>query len=75
MQSDQSQWTGGYYGYAQGHPYAAYAPPTQDPNTYYGGYGGAYGNYQQPGAYQQPQQVSIIAILASSPLIYVLNAS
>jgi hypothetical protein len=58
VQPDQSQWNGGgYYGYPQGYDaygYAAAAP--QDPNMYYGGYPG-YGNYQQPGAYQQQQQV------------------
>ncbi|GFZ07428.1 RNA-binding (RRM/RBD/RNP motifs) family protein [Actinidia rufa] len=47
-QSDQTQWNGGYYGYApQGYESYGYAPPPQDPNMYYGGYPG-YGNYQQP---------------------------
>jgi RNA recognition motif-containing protein len=56
-QPDQQQWNGGsgFYGYPQGYDAYTYAPPTQDPNIYYGGYAG-YGNYQQPGAYQQPQQ-------------------
>lgn len=56
-QPDQAQWNGAgaYYGYPQGYDAYTYAPPTQDPNIYYGGYPG-YGNYQQPGAYQQPQQ-------------------
>ncbi|XP_062169323.1 polyadenylate-binding protein RBP45C [Alnus glutinosa] len=57
-QPDQTQWNGAagaYYGYPQGYDAYTYAPPTQDPNMYYGGYPG-YGNYQQPGAYQQPQQ-------------------
>ncbi|XP_044498223.1 polyadenylate-binding protein RBP45C-like isoform X2 [Mangifera indica] len=54
-QPDQAQWNGGYYGYAQGYEAYGYAPPPQDPNIYYGGYPG-YGNFQQPGAYQQPQQ-------------------
>lgn len=58
-QPDQTQWNGAgaYYGYPQGYDAYTYAPPTQDPNMYYGGYPG-YGNYQQPGAYQQPQQVT-----------------
>lgn len=57
-QSDQAQWNGGgYYGFAQGYEAYGYAPPTQDPNMYYGGFPG-YGTYQQPGSYQQPQQVS-----------------
>ncbi|KAL3612670.1 hypothetical protein D5086_003690 [Populus alba] len=55
-QPDQSQWNGGgYYGYPQGYDaygYAAAAAAPQDPSMYYGGYPG-YGNYQQPGAYQQ----------------------
>ena len=57
-QPDQSQWNGGgYYGYPQGYDAYGYAAaPAQDPNMYYGGYPG-YGNYQQPGAYQQQQQV------------------
>ncbi|XP_021594346.1 polyadenylate-binding protein RBP45C isoform X1 [Manihot esculenta] len=55
-QPEQSQWNGGYYGYAQGYDAYGYAP-SQDPNMYYGGYPG-YGNYQQPGTYPQPQQVS-----------------
>ncbi|CAN4102720.1 unnamed protein product [Withania somnifera] len=51
-QSDQTQWGGGgsagaYYGYAQGYEAYGYAPPTQDPNMYYGNYPG-YTNYQQP---------------------------
>lgn len=55
-QQEQAQWNGGgYYGYPQGYDAYSYAPPSQDPNIYYGGYPG-YGNYQQPGAYQQPQQ-------------------
>ncbi|XP_039035922.1 polyadenylate-binding protein RBP45C-like [Hibiscus syriacus] len=54
-QPDQAQWNGGYYGYPQGYEAYGYAPPPQDPNMYYGGYPG-YGNCQQPGAYQQPQQ-------------------
>lgn len=55
-QQEQAQWNGGgYYGYPQGYDAYTYAPPSQDPNMYYGGYAG-YGNYQQPGAYQQPQQ-------------------
>ncbi|XP_024018591.1 polyadenylate-binding protein RBP45C [Morus notabilis] len=55
-QQEQAQWNGGgYYGYPQGYDAYSYAPPSQDPNMYYGGYPG-YGNYQQPGAYQQPQQ-------------------
>ncbi|XP_062077725.1 polyadenylate-binding protein RBP45C-like [Humulus lupulus] len=55
-QQDQTQWNG-YYGYPQGYDAYTYAPPTQDPSMYYGGYAAAgYGNYQQPGAYQQPQQ-------------------
>lgn len=60
-QPDQQQWNGGsgFYGYPQGYDAYTYAPPTQDPNMYYGGYAG-YGNYQQPGAYQQPQQVIIV---------------
>ncbi|KAJ9153770.1 hypothetical protein P3X46_027177 [Hevea brasiliensis] len=53
-QPEQSQWNGGYYGYAQGYDAYGYAA-SQDPNMYYGGYPG-YGNYQQPGTYQQPQQ-------------------
>ncbi|KAA3467480.1 polyadenylate-binding protein RBP45C [Gossypium australe] len=56
IQPDQAQWNTGYYGYAQGYEAYGYAPPPQDPNMYYGGYPG-YGNYQQPGAYQQ-QQIS-----------------
>ncbi|ESQ54571.1 hypothetical protein EUTSA_v10025342mg [Eutrema salsugineum] len=62
-QSDQAQYGGGgggggYYGYPpQGYEAYGYAPPPQDPNAYYGGYPGAgYGNYQQPGGYQQQQQ-------------------
>ncbi|KFK29206.1 hypothetical protein AALP_AA7G103000 [Arabis alpina] len=58
-QPDQAQYGGGgYYGYPpQGYEAYGYAPPTQDPNAYYGGYPGAgYGNYQQPGGYQQQQQ-------------------
>ncbi|BBH01973.1 RNA-binding family protein with RRM/RBD/RNP motifs [Prunus dulcis] len=58
-QPDQAQWNGGgggYYGYPQGYDAYTYAPPAQDPNLYYGGYHG-YGNYQQPGAYQQQQQL------------------
>ncbi|KAK8339324.1 hypothetical protein V6Z12_A08G026600 [Gossypium hirsutum] len=55
-QPDPAQWNGGYYGYAQGYEAYGYAPPPQDPNMYYGGYPAGYGNYQQPGAYQQPQQ-------------------
>ncbi|XP_038689375.1 polyadenylate-binding protein RBP45C-like isoform X2 [Tripterygium wilfordii] len=56
-QPDQSQYGGGggYYGYAQGYDAYGYAPPPQDPSMYYSGYPG-YGNYQQPGAYQQSQQ-------------------
>uniref|UniRef100_A0A803R3L7 RRM domain-containing protein n=2 Tax=Cannabis sativa TaxID=3483 RepID=A0A803R3L7_CANSA len=55
-QQDQTQWNG-YYGYPQGYDAYTYAPPAQDPSMYYGGYAAAgYGNYQQPGAYQQPQQ-------------------
>ncbi|GMI74181.1 hypothetical protein HRI_001087400 [Hibiscus trionum] len=54
-QPDQAQWNSGYYGYPQGYEAYGYAPPPQDPNMYYGGYPG-YGNYQQAGAYQQPQQ-------------------
>ncbi|PQQ00059.1 polyadenylate-binding protein RBP45C [Prunus yedoensis var. nudiflora] len=57
-QPDQAQWNGGgggFYGYPQGYDAYTYAPPAQDPNLYYGGYAG-YGNYQQPGAYQQQQQ-------------------
>lgn len=55
-QPDQAQWNGGYYGYPpQGYEAYGYTPPPQDPNMYYGGYPG-YGNYQQPGAYQQQQQ-------------------
>lgn len=60
-QPDQAQWNGGgggFYGYPQGYDAYTYAPPAQDPNLYYGGYHG-YGNYQQPGAYQQQQQVTI----------------
>ncbi|CAL0302155.1 unnamed protein product [Lupinus luteus] len=57
--TDQVQWNGAapayYGGYAQGYNPYAYAPATQDPNMYYGGYPG-YGNYQQPANYQQPQQ-------------------
>ncbi|KAJ7960758.1 Polyadenylate-binding protein [Quillaja saponaria] len=53
-QTDQAQWNGAYYGYTQGYDSYGYAPPTQDPNMYYGGYG--YGNYQQPNTYQQPPQ-------------------
>ncbi|OIV95544.1 hypothetical protein TanjilG_10932 [Lupinus angustifolius] len=49
--TDQVQWNGAapayYGGYAQGYNPYAYAPTTQDPNIYYGGYPG-YGNYQQP---------------------------
>ncbi|CAE6174543.1 unnamed protein product [Arabidopsis arenosa] len=60
-QPDQAQYGGGgggYYGYPpQGYEAYGYAPPPQDPNAYYGGYaGGGYGNYQQPGGYQQQQQ-------------------
>lgn len=62
-QPEQTQWNGGggggagFYQYPQGYDAYTYAPPTQDPNLYYGGYAG-YGNYQQPGAaYQQQQQV------------------
>ncbi|KAJ4880423.1 Polyadenylate-binding protein RBP45C [Raphanus sativus] len=59
-QPDQGQYGGGggYYGYPpQGYEGYGYAPPPQDPNAYYGGYpGGGYGNYQQPGGYQQQQQ-------------------
>nr|ABK95491.1 unknown [Populus trichocarpa] len=59
-QPDQSQWNGGgYYGYPQGYDAYGYAAAAaaaaaapQDPSMYYGGYPG-YGNYQQPGAYQQ----------------------
>ncbi|PRQ31785.1 putative nucleotide-binding alpha-beta plait domain-containing protein [Rosa chinensis] len=59
-QPEQTQWNGaggaGFYQYPQGYDAYTYAPPTQDPNLYYGGYAG-YGNYQQPGAaYQQQQQ-------------------
>ncbi|XP_039058795.1 polyadenylate-binding protein RBP45C-like isoform X1 [Hibiscus syriacus] len=54
-QPDQAQWNSGYYGYPQGYEAYGYAPPPQDPNMYYGGYPG-YGNYQQPGAYQQRPQ-------------------
>ncbi|KAH9803616.1 polyadenylate-binding protein RBP45C [Citrus sinensis] len=51
-QSDQAQWNGGgYYGFAQGYEAYGYAPPTQDPNMYYGGFPG-YGTYQQPGEEQ-----------------------
>ena len=53
-QPDPNQWSGGYYGYAQGYENYGYAPP-QDPNIYYGGYPG-YGNYQQPQQQQQQQQ-------------------
>jgi len=58
-QPEQAQYGGGgYYGYPpQGYEGYGYAPPPQDPNAYYGGYPGAgYGNYQQPGGYQQHQQ-------------------
>ncbi|KAM6585749.1 hypothetical protein CsatB_012751 [Cannabis sativa] len=60
-QQEGSQWNGGggggggYYGYAPGHEGYGYAPVSQDPNMYYGGYPGGYGNYQQP--QQQQQQV------------------
>ncbi|KAI6690549.1 hypothetical protein NL676_027377 [Syzygium grande] len=54
-QPEQAQWNGGgYYGYPQGYEAYGYAPPTQDPNMFYGGYAGY--NYQQPVTYQQPQQ-------------------
>lgn len=54
-QQEGNQWNGGgYYGYAPGHEGYGYAPVSQDPNLYYGGYPG-YGNYQQP--QQQQQQV------------------
>ncbi|OMO80627.1 hypothetical protein CCACVL1_12842 [Corchorus capsularis] len=68
-QPDQAQWNGGgYYGYpAQGYEAYGYAPPPQDPNMYYGGYPAGYGNYQQTGAYQQPQQADTVAIYS---LIY-----
>lgn len=62
-QPDQAQYGGGggggYYGYhPQGYEGYGYAPPPQDPQAYYGGYPGAgYGGYQQPGGYQQQQQV------------------
>ncbi|KAH0871248.1 hypothetical protein HID58_078270, partial [Brassica napus] len=60
-QPEQAQYGGGgggYYGYPpQGYEGYGYVPPPQDPNAYYGGYPGAgYGNYQQPGGYQQHQQ-------------------
>lgn len=56
-QPEQAQWNGGgYYGYPQGYEAYGYAPPTQDPNMFYGGYAGY--NYQQPVTYQQPQQVT-----------------
>ncbi|KAI4366153.1 hypothetical protein MLD38_022068 [Melastoma candidum] len=54
IQTEQSQWNGGYYGYPQGYEAYGYAPPAQDPSMYYGGYAGY--NYQQPMTYQQPQQ-------------------
>ncbi|KAI4390093.1 hypothetical protein MLD38_002242 [Melastoma candidum] len=53
-QTEQGQWNGGYYGYPQGYEAYGYAPPTQDPSMYYGGYAGY--NYQQPMNYQQPPQ-------------------
>ncbi|PPD86990.1 hypothetical protein GOBAR_DD16063 [Gossypium barbadense] len=59
-QPDPAQWNSGYYGYAQGYEAYGYAPPPQDPNMYYGGYPAGYGNYQQPGAYQQPQQLMLL---------------
>ncbi|TQD87121.1 hypothetical protein C1H46_027340 [Malus baccata] len=67
-QPDQAQWNGaggaGFYGYPQGYDAYSYAPPpAQDPALYYGGYAAGYGNYQQPGAYQQQQQVTIITRL------------
>ncbi|KAI4308020.1 hypothetical protein L6164_031139 [Bauhinia variegata] len=47
--TDQVQWNGAYYGYPQGYDPYTYAPTTQDPNMYYGGYPPVqYGNYQQP---------------------------
>ncbi|PSR85341.1 Polyadenylate-binding protein, partial [Actinidia chinensis var. chinensis] len=48
-QPDQTRGNGAYYGYAQAQGYEAYgyAPPSQDPNAYYGAYPG-YANYQQP---------------------------
>nr|VDC83552.1 unnamed protein product [Brassica rapa] len=64
-QPEQAQYGGGgYYGYPpQGYEGYGYAPPPQDPNAYYGGYPGAgYGNYQQPGGYQQHQQLSLILV-------------
>ncbi|PPD75552.1 hypothetical protein GOBAR_DD27531 [Gossypium barbadense] len=64
VQPDQAQWNTGYYGYAQGYEAYGYAPPPQDPNMYYGGYPG-YGNYQQPGAYQQQQQWCLVEVLES----------
>ncbi|KAF5727964.1 hypothetical protein HS088_TW21G00104 [Tripterygium wilfordii] len=71
-QPDQSQYGGGggYYGYAQGYDAYGYAPPPQDPSMYYSGYPG-YGNYQQPGAYQQSQQV----ISDPNPKIFALSTS
>ncbi|KAJ4838681.1 Polyadenylate-binding protein rbp45 [Turnera subulata] len=55
-QPDASQWAapGGYYPYGQGYGNFGYAPATQDPNVYYGGYAG-YGNYQQQPQQQQQQ--------------------
>ena len=64
-QPDQAQYGGGgYYGYPpQGYEGYGYAPPPQDLNAYYGGYPGAgYGNYQQPGSYQQNQQVLFVVL-------------
>ena len=58
-QSDQTQWNGGYYGYAQGYESYGYAPPPQDPNMYYGGYPG-YGNYQQPQQVSECDQLLLI---------------
>ncbi|KAL9659638.1 hypothetical protein QQ045_024446 [Rhodiola kirilowii] len=51
-QSGLNGWNNGHYGYGNGYEAYGYAPAApQDPNMYYaGGYGG-YGNYQQP-----PQQ-------------------
>lgn len=46
-QTDQTQSGGSYYGNGQGYQGSGYAPPSQDPNMYYGAYSG-YGNYQQP---------------------------
>ncbi|KAF2552360.1 hypothetical protein F2Q68_00037475 [Brassica cretica] len=69
-QPDQAQYGGGgggYYGYPpQGYEGYGYAPPPQDPNAYYGGYPGAgYGNYQQPGGYQQHQQHDVYVVIGA----------